>query len=321
MNDVNYIFLETLQTIQPVKKELVEVLTDILCMEKEAVQRRLRGSVPFSFNEIFKISLHLGISLDNILALGNNFNRTLPCRLLIMDFQNMTELDYQVLESYVEMARLLKQNPKSSFFTSTNTIPEFFYVGYPTIYRFHLMKWMFQNEKGHKKKSLQDVVYPERLLKMNKELRRCIKQAGQVSFILDRDTFRHFIEDIVYFRDIKLLTPEDIVNLKAETMDILREIEELTSQGTFETGKKANIFLSNIKIETTHQAYSMTGHQKLSLLKWFTMTDAISTDERIYEETMRWILFLQRSSTLISGTSEMERIRFIQDQKQLIENL
>lgn len=47
---------------------LANTLAELLNIEKEAVYRRLRGEVAFSFVEIAAISSSLGISLDNIVG-------------------------------------------------------------------------------------------------------------------------------------------------------------------------------------------------------------------------------------------------------------
>ena len=49
----------------PGGNNLASALTEILCIGKEAVYRRLRGEVAFTFNEAAVISRELGISLDN----------------------------------------------------------------------------------------------------------------------------------------------------------------------------------------------------------------------------------------------------------------
>lgn len=62
----------------PQRTVLVNTLVDLLCIEKEAVYRRLRGEVAFTFAEIVTIANEFGISLDNLIgtvtAKANRFN-------------------------------------------------------------------------------------------------------------------------------------------------------------------------------------------------------------------------------------------------------
>ncbi|MCD7937003.1 MAG: hypothetical protein LUG98_09105, partial [Tannerellaceae bacterium] len=61
-------FVLLLQKREPDKSKLIELLMDILCIEKDSAYRRLRGEVPFSFAEAITIGERLGISLDGLMG-------------------------------------------------------------------------------------------------------------------------------------------------------------------------------------------------------------------------------------------------------------
>jgi hypothetical protein len=78
----NYIVNELIAAMKeriPRGINLANYLTDALCMGKEAVYRRLRGEVAFTFDEIAMISCKLGISIDQIIG---NLSFLYSCRLL-----------------------------------------------------------------------------------------------------------------------------------------------------------------------------------------------------------------------------------------------
>lgn len=58
--------VEMLRERLPAGENLAGMITEILCIGREAVYRRLRGEVPFSFTEMAAVSRHLGLSLDQI---------------------------------------------------------------------------------------------------------------------------------------------------------------------------------------------------------------------------------------------------------------
>lgn len=68
---VNELINEMKERIAP-KETLANFLTNTLCMGKEAVYRRLRGEVAFTFDEVAVISHKLGISIDQII--GNHLS-------------------------------------------------------------------------------------------------------------------------------------------------------------------------------------------------------------------------------------------------------
>ena len=59
-------FLAELRKKIPQGAKLTNTLVDMLYIEREAVYRRLRGEVPFTFMEVVTIAKKLGISLDNL---------------------------------------------------------------------------------------------------------------------------------------------------------------------------------------------------------------------------------------------------------------
>ena len=66
--------------------KLVEVLMDVLSLGKEAVYRRLRGEVPYTFDDIMKISVRYTISLDEIV--GNKTTGTVLGNTNIIDIND-----------------------------------------------------------------------------------------------------------------------------------------------------------------------------------------------------------------------------------------
>ena len=72
--------ISTMREVTPKEGNLANVLMDILCMSKEAIYRRLRGEVAFTFSEVAIIAGQLGISLDKIIgnsmSSGAMFDRT-----------------------------------------------------------------------------------------------------------------------------------------------------------------------------------------------------------------------------------------------------
>lgn len=68
----------------PHKATLTNTLADLLCMEREAVYRRMRGDVSFSFSEVAAISNKLGISLDNLM--GAHSVKSRPYQLSLVEY-------------------------------------------------------------------------------------------------------------------------------------------------------------------------------------------------------------------------------------------
>ena len=101
----NYIVKELINEMKeriPPGHNLANYLTDTLYMGKEAVYRRLRGEVAFTFDEIAVISHNLGISIDQII--GNHLSNRVTFDLNLLHSPNLMESYYEIVERYLRTA-------------------------------------------------------------------------------------------------------------------------------------------------------------------------------------------------------------------------
>ena len=112
----------------PQKTNLVNALVDLLCIEKEAVYRRLRGEVAFTFAEIVTIANAFGISLDNLV--GTVTAKSRPFQLKLVDFVNPMETDYDMLDQYIDILGLAREDDRSELIDCTNILPQQLYMKY-----------------------------------------------------------------------------------------------------------------------------------------------------------------------------------------------
>ena len=99
MNELNTNLIEAAKEKFPAKGQLANILMDTLYMGKEAIYRRLRGEVPFTFQEAAIISKELGISLDRIA--GVSFSNNAMFDINVVDHGNPFETYYDFLNKQV----------------------------------------------------------------------------------------------------------------------------------------------------------------------------------------------------------------------------
>ena len=101
MNELNTNLIEAAKEKFPAKGQLANILMDTLYMGKEAIYRRLRGEVPFTFQEAAIISKELGISLDRIA--GVSFSNNAMFDINVVDHGNPFETYYDFLNKHVKL--------------------------------------------------------------------------------------------------------------------------------------------------------------------------------------------------------------------------
>lgn len=301
----------------PGRGRLTNVLADLLMLEKEAVYRRLRGDVPFTIFEVAAIADKFDISLDRIL--GHSLGKSRPFQLKMVNFLNPSEEDYEMLENFVDVLCHLKDDPASEVGDALNILPQSLVLSYRLIYRFYLFKWLYQYGSAMPIK-YSKIVPPDRLQLINHKIITEVRQAANAYHIIDSMTFLYLVNDIKYFASIYLITREEIKALKKELMVYIDDMEALAAKGSWEEGKNVHFFVSSINFETSY-SYVETVNHHLTLLKTFTLNDATSPDEAIFQRMKRWMHSLIRTSTLISRSGEKDRIIFFEKQRKIVNSL
>ena len=311
-------FIETLQDRIPERGKLAEMLAELLDIEKEAVYRRLRGSVPLSFQEVYTIALHFGFSLDSIAENISPLARQMT--VLTVEFMDPQEKNYKKIEDFIVSIQLLKEDPDSESGAIGSIIPSSLCVAYEQIYKFYIFKWPHQFGNPQKIKTFADTHVNEHLKFLNREFVESVQNSPKSVYIFDRQFIEYFINDVRFFFDIRQITNEDILLLKKDLHLLINDLERYSNNGCFDTGKKVEIFLANIHIDANYNYIDATEY-KLTMMRSFAFSDSYSNDEVVFQHMKNWLNFLKRTSTLISEGSAAERITFFERQRKLVDSM
>jgi hypothetical protein len=311
-------FIQLLKETIPERGELSRMLAEILSIEKMSVYRRLRGDISFTFAEIIAIARQLNISLDNIIHITSPY-RSMPFSLHFQNYFNLKEIDYKMSEDYVKTIKIASNKPYSEFGITSNTLPLHAIVYLPPIFRFLMMKWMYQFGNANSIIPYSKIEIPERLCSFHKEYLKEIQNIKYTFFIYHDSILQNLIRDIQYFKAIHLLTQEDVDLLKEYLYKGINTIEKLLINGTFDNGNKVDIYVSEMNLETSY-SYLKSENINVSMIDAYTLGAVTSMDAETTEIMKKWMQSVKRTSTIISG-SEKNRIEFIEKQLQYMENI
>lgn len=297
---------------------LANTLIDMLYLGKEAVYRRLRGEVPFTLAEAAAISQKMGVSLDKLA--GTNADSNAIFDLNIIRQTDPLETYYSIVDNYVKIFRDLNRDPSSELCTSSNMIPQTFYLKYELLSKFRMFKWIYQFEKIDIEKHFEDIEIVDKLLEKQREFVRESQEFGHTEYIWDDKLFIYLINDIKYFASVHLISHEYVQKLKKELLQLLDELEEIATRGAFKTGQEVCIFISNINFEATY-SYIASSAYHISLVRVFAINSFATRDEQVFNSVKEWIHLLKKFSTLISQSGEMQRIKFFKTQREIVEGL
>ena len=310
--------IDALQDRIPQRGKLADMLTELLGIEKEAVYRRLRGSVPFSFQEVHAIAIYLGFSLDSVAENISPLTRQMT--VLLIEFLEPKESDYERLEMFSAGIHRLKDDPDSESGAIGSIIPSSLCVAYEYIYKFYLFKCLHQFGDPKKIKPYAETNAPERIKQINRDFVDGVQNSPKSVYILDRRFIENFVNDVRLFFDIRLITKKDVLPLKEDLHLLINDLERYATNGCFDTGNKVDIFLANAHFDANYNYIDATS-LKLTMMRTFTFSDSYSFDEVVFQNMKNWLNFLKRTSTLISHGNVTERIHFFERQRKFINTL
>ncbi len=315
---VNINFLLEIQKKVPNKSELVNILLDLLQIEKEAVYRRLRGDVPFSFKEVTAICLRFGISIDQLMGIKD---KTTPFILQMNDYESPIDSDFSMWENYSDVLELFLSREDLTFYETWTTIPLPFCYRYPALTRFYIFKWCFQVKNYTPIKSYDQIQLNEHFVQHGARHLSLYSQASQIQLILADTLFTHLVKDILFFHTIRLINEQNIKDIYRELVICLNDLEQIASQGDFDGfGNKISLFISEVKIDTEYSLVK-AGDNYIGLLRTFVMNAATTNDVTTFQYMENWFNSLKRLATLISVSGEKERIKYFIEQREIIKGL
>lgn len=315
---INNALIDALREKLPEGENLAGQLMDTLYIGKEAVYRRLRGEVPFTLAEAAMVSRKMGVSLDKLL--GNAFHGNALFDLNLVHHHEPIETYYSIVNHYVEMFRGIRDAPATEMGTSSNIVPQTFYLKYDALAKFRFFKWMYQHEDIDFTQCFEEMDLPAKLLERQKEFVAGSQHIKSTCHIWDKMMFQHLVNDIKYFSDIHLISDENVQRLKAEILELLDELESIATKGKFPTGNEVQIFISNINFEATY-SYVQSKALQVAMIRVYSINSITSQDPEVFCSLKDWIQSLKKFSTLISESGEMQRILFFKRQREIVSEL
>lgn len=303
----------------PHKATLTNTLADLLCMEREAVYRRMRGDVSFSFSEVAAISNKLGISLDNLM--GAHSVKSRPYQLSLVEYIDPMEDDYKMWILYNERLKEAREDPASCNVECMNVLPSIFLLDYKYITRFYLFKWY--NQYGHSENTVhfRHIDSADKLLAIQRITAMESQHIKRTIYIWDPLIFQYIVNDIQYYSSVRLIDPEEVQQLKQELLVFMDKMELMASRGEYpETGNSIQFYISNINFDTSY-SYLEAKNLRISIIRAFILNSVVSLDEKAYEIFRNCMQSLLKSSTMISVSGEKQRILFFEKQRQIINSL
>lgn len=313
-------FTDALNKMVSNKKELVYQIADLLHIEKESAYRRLSGKVHFTVREVGILAKEMDISLDSLLNKGSE-NSSIPFKLNFIFTPATIDLLVNTLEESVSFQKQAKIKD-AEVGSVVNSLPIEFFTFYTHLCRFMYFKWG-RNYVGTKEyDNFSSWKVPERLLTAHSKYLENFSRYKSIFYIWDNPIIWNLASEIRYYRQINVLSTEDVELIKSDLHLLLDDMEDL-----LRGSKKMNpydlelrFYITNFNISTTSN-YIFYNNSYLTFIRATFLQSAVNHDYETGHRIYQWINSIKKFSSLISGSGEKDRKIFFIEQHTIVDSL
>lgn len=301
------------------KDQVVSILSDILCLGREAIYRRLRGEVKFSLEEVSLIALKLDISIDSLLGVRSKEKSVIELNFLETD-NNFVKKYHDKIKEYIHLFNTMNDKYGDiSILSAYDKLPYTLYLHHKNLAKFRLYKWAYQMN-AIKGIHFKDFILPKEIEQSQVEFISCLRKVQEYSIILSPNIFASFAKDIRYFKTLNLIDDKDLSTLKEELNAILDEGEAFSITGKFGSTSSMKLYISDLDFSYSNMLFKF-GRSHFTYINVFDLGGIESQNETLCKYQANWINSLKRYSKLISGSNEIERHKFFEQQRQIVNNM
>jgi len=297
----NVIIIQRLISSLPANIKLVDYLMDKLSICRESAYRRVRGDMPFTFDQIEQLSIELGFSMDEIAFLDNK-------NILFKQYagESLSPKDSFIfmLEKYYGTLIKQSQSSHSYIIITMNRLLEIMVVTFPHLFRFLYYKWEHQISNVPLNYYLSETIVPPEVVSLCDKLSPHIQNVKNVTHIIDPQVFQNTLSEINYYYKRNLITKEELTAIQGDLVLMLDYAEDdARSIGCGHGMSNHDYYLSAIPVQT-NSLYSSWDSYSESCFFVYPGYPLYTMDKYGCALHNKWIDSIKKYATMISNSNE-----------------
>ncbi|BES60962.1 hypothetical protein [Dysgonomonas capnocytophagoides] len=316
IDKINSEFIEAIKSRLEIGT-VMETLLSILPLSKEAVYRRLRGEVLFSYSEAVMIAQNLQISLDEI-GLGSTdyalYSTNIPTFAI-------SEGSYtEILNHWIGHIARFQNKESAHFYVTTSGLPVSLLTSYPTLLKFSYYISLY--EKGNiddEYGRFSETMISRDFLNTMSNITALLQNINS-TYILSNNPFGYYLKQIRYLHELDLLDEENIEQIKQELYSVSNDFKTIAASGKYKTGYTVDYYLSEVNIDASFGLLD-DGIYNIAFIKMLGMNYRLSRNIEVLKTHRRSFDNLKHFATLISKSGSSRRKLFFEKQKAIIDKI
>jgi len=305
----NEIIIQKVKEKLPKNHLLVNYLMDTLIIDREPAYRRIRGAVPFSFEEVVKLSKDLSISIDNMVEQSSSNNVVQFAVKTIDDFDNANEMYINMLkEELARMEKLINAKNVEIMVGYNRIYWRFFYC--PLLFKGDYFRFLLSQNAIDISVKFSSIEVPQEIMKLYQQIRNCNLKLKNLTVIWESRMFYKIVSEIKKFHQSHFLSDEDVAEIKKELLSFLDLIA--TSKA------KWDIYICDISIDTNCIHCIFDDNEFVQYNIYSEAPVIVWNNKTVSKMQRRWFEKYKKASQQISGTNAFFGSKFYNEMMDFI---
>lgn len=312
----NDLLIRTIRNRIPESEQMAPYLGKLLFLGKEAIYRRIRGDVDFTFEELATLSTKLGFSIDSLVGLNGAdqmfFDTNLHHSLAPEDAY------YNILFDYVDGFLTLNSSKSVVGYFVNNHLPYVFSLYLETVSKFRYYRWMHQANGIDPRCPMSQIVVPPRIEEIEKSwMDQTSNKQVESTYMFDHNLFATMCRDIAYFYKNQLLTDQELQSMQGELLALVDFLEEVARTGVSPSGAPMLLYITPFDLITNYMYFEFDNNV-CAQVHLNNINHLLSFDPQVCVLHKQWINQLKRYAVLITQSGEMQRLAYFKKQREFI---
>jgi hypothetical protein len=299
------------------RKNRVLYLTELLPISRESAYRRLRGSIPYSLEDVSRIAKDLSFSIDKLLGNLNGIDCS------IFDKSNSEPEDFYaaMLMRNIETIENAVSAGKVSVTAALSWIPLYFLPS-EMLFKFEYAGYLHANNILSLKDNFFNISIPQKIVELHDKFLTAFAKLHSVTCIINGDIFSNIIMKIKYYHQLSFLSDDDVILLQKELYRLLEMFEKLLLTGKSKSGAGYLFYYSLLYIESNTVFIEYKDNSILQLWIYPDRNPVIVKNySLICDMQKKFIDFKMRNSVPITKTNELKRGEMLRGWYKMVDEL
>jgi len=294
----------------------IDYIMELLNISRASAFRRLKGIIPFTYDEVVVLAKEMNFSLDELIHAGSR-------RKHIFEFEDCFNDSVQniVFNALNEYYNHLCTNQKMKRVMTIEVLNNLWFIYTlfsDNLFKFYYYIYFQQYHIPSSKMKMKDMTIPYKIIEINNKIKDVIINTHNwvTTSIIDRHIFLNTLIEIQYYYRRGFLEKKELELIANDIITLLNNIEKGAIQDIYEGRQyqyyitQRNIYSNSVLVENDNQVYSFFYHQNVHPVTCY--------DKRLCDLHKNYLLSHKRQSILISSSNEELQMSFFEKQHEYV---